>query len=321
MTCIDMRELVDGSSWDSGQLQSVGMNPRYGSGYLSEAKSFRNGISVVIQDFSLHGEGEVRLSREEAGPPVIAFFTSLSGIGHISCEKPRVPLGHGFSNIYLPEHTSVQFMKVNRNTPIRALIVCMLPDVYAELTGRNSDELIESLDRIDQHAGGRKNPARSPSIDAAQKICGHQAFDAFFTSARDTLFLEAKALELVALQLRQLDYLTGKTHEEQAVGHYAEKIARACEILKKEMTEPPGARELARRVGLNHNQLVRGFREMLGQGPFEYLRSIRLEKARHLIAGHECNVTEAAFSVGYASLSHFSKAFREMFGINPKACV
>jgi AraC-like DNA-binding protein len=98
-----------------------------------------------------------------------------------------------------------------------------------------------------------------------------------------------------------------------------EKIARACEILRKEMSEPPGARELARRVGLNHNQLVQGFREMFDLGPFEYLRNIRLEKARDLIAGHECNVTEAAFSVGYSSLSHFTKSFREKFGINPKA--
>jgi AraC-like DNA-binding protein len=320
MTSIDMRELVDGSSWDSGQLQSVGMNPRYGAGYLSEAKPFRSGISVVIQDFSLHGKGEVKLSREEAGPPVIAFFTSLSGIGHISYKKPRVPLGQGFSNIYLPEHTSVRFMKVKRSTPIRTLIVCMAPDIFAEVTGKSSDELIESLDRIDHHAGGKRQPTRSPEIDVAQQICGHQAFDAFLNHPNDALFLEAKAFELVALQLRQIDHLTGKAHHEQAAGHDVEKIARACEILKKEMAEPPGARELARRVGLNHNQLVQGFREMFGLGPFEYLRNIRLEKARRLIASHECNVTEAAFSVGYASLSHFSKAFRETFGINPKAC-
>lgn len=43
------------------------------------------------------------------------------------------------------------------------------------------------------------------------------------------------------------------------------------------------------------------------------------EKARDLIAGHECNVTEAAFNVGFSGLSHFTKTFREEFGINPKA--
>jgi AraC-like DNA-binding protein len=196
----------------------------------------------------------------------------------------------------------------------------MEPVGFEKLTERSSSELVEGLEFIDSSAYKRKRVTRLKSMDFSQKICGYQALDSLTNHPHDTIFLEAKALELVALQLRQLDHLNGKTHQERAVGHHVEKIARACEILKKEMAEPPGARELSRRVGLNHNQLVQGFREMFGLGPFEYLRNIRLEKARDLIAGHECNVTEAAFSVGYSSLSHFSKAFREAFGMNPKAC-
>ena len=318
---LDMRELVDGSAWDSGQVQSVDMNPGYGAGHLSEVKSFQNGLSVVIQDFSLHGKGEIQLTREDAGPLAIAFFTSFSGIDRIACEKTRVPLGYGFSNIYFPEYNVCRFMEVKRNTSIQTIMVCMDTAVFAELTGKSSDELVESLEVLDWSAGRKEKIVRSKRIDVAQKICGYQAFDSFLNCPHDALFLEAKALELVALQLRQLDLLTGKTHQEQTVGYPVEKIARACDILKNEMAEPPGARELAYRVGLNHNQLVQGFREMFGLGPFEYLRTIRLEKARDLIASRQCNVTEAAFSVGYSSLSHFSKAFREAFGMNPKACV
>jgi AraC-like DNA-binding protein len=157
------------------------------------------------------------------------------------------------------------------------------------------------------------------SLDFAQKMCGYQALDSFINYPHDTLFLEAKALELVALQLKQLDHLTGKAPQKQVVNHHTEKISHACEILRKEMVSPPKKLELARRVGLNHKQLIQGFREMFGVCPFEYLRVIRLEKARDLIASHKCNVTEAAFSVGYSSLSHFTKTFREKFGINPKA--
>ncbi|WP_320041504.1 helix-turn-helix transcriptional regulator [uncultured Desulfobacter sp.] len=86
------------------------------------------------------------------------------------------------------------------------------------------------------------------------------------------------------------------------------------------MENPPSVLELARRVGLNHNHLTQGFRKMFGLAPFEYLRVIRLETARDMIARHECSVSEAAYNVGYASLSHFTKTFRKEFGINPKAC-
>ena len=322
MVTVDTHKLAEGSSfYADGQLQSVTVNPRYGSGYLSQVRSLTSGISVVIQNFSLHGEGAFRLPRDqESCPPVIAFFTCYSGVGQISYDRPRIPLGNGFSNINFPEYTAALSMDVKGNTPIQTLIVCMELAVFAELTGKTADELIEALEMLNFHAGERQKKDWSRSIDFAQRMCGYQALDSFINHPRDTLFLEAKALELAALHIRQLEHLTGKTDQREAASQHVEKIAQACLILKEKMAAPPGARELARKVGLNHNQLVRGFREMFGLGPFEYLRAIRLEKARELIAGHECNVTEAAFNVGYSSLSHFSKAFRDEFGINPKAC-
>jgi AraC-like DNA-binding protein len=195
----------------------------------------------------------------------------------------------------------------------------MAPAVFERLTGRSRDELVTSLDSLDRRSGRPSAPKRLKSIDAAQKACGCQFFAHFRDNPCDTLFLEAKALELVALQLRQLDHLTGKTPKNQAVHYHEEKTAHACEILRKEMADPPKILVLARRVGLNHNHLIQGFKDMFGLSPFEYLRTIRLEKARDLIASRDFNVTEAAFSVGYSSLSHFSKAFREEFGMNPKA--
>lgn len=321
MISIDMQEIADGSScWANGQLQPVDVNPSYGSGYLSEVKSFQSGISLVIQDFSLYGNGEIRLTREEACPPIIGFSTIFSGVRHVSYAKPRVPLGNGCSNIEFTGYESALSMEVKSNAPIRILIVCMDPVVFEKLTGKSTNELVEALDILAYNAGGTRKLDRSKSIDLAQKLCGYQAFASFKNAPHDTLFLEAKALELVALQLRQMEHLTGKASQKQVVDYNVEKISYVCEILKKEMVNPPRARELAHRVGLNHNQLVQGFKEMLGICPFEYLRVIRLEKARDMIASHECNITEAAFNVGYSSLSHFSKTFREEFGINPKAC-
>jgi AraC-like DNA-binding protein len=42
-----------------------------------------------------------------------------------------------------------------------------------------------------------------------------------------------------------------------------------------------------------------------------------MEKAAELLRSGDYNVTEAAFEVGYSSLSHFSQAFHETFGCCP----
>ncbi len=320
MVSIDMQELVDGASvWANGQLQSVGLNPGYGSGYLSEVISFQSGLSLVLSDFSLYGEGEIRLSREKEFPPVIVFFNCFSGVRHISYAKPRGFVGGGLSNIEFPGSEPPLFMEATSNTPIRTLVVSMDPHVFEKLTGKSSNELVEALDLLDFNAGRKGKPAGSKSLDFAQIMCGYQARDSFTNNPHDTLFLEAKALELVALQLKQLELLTGTAPRKQVADHTVEKIYYACEILRKEMADPPGALDLARRVGINHNQLVLGFKQTLGIRPFEYLRAIRLEKAYNMIANHECNITEAAFNVGLSSLSHFTRSFRKEFGITPKA--
>lgn len=320
MVSIDMQEITNGSSfWADGQLRSVGVNPGYGSGCLTRVKPLQNGVSIVIQDFSLYGDGEIRLSRDREDLPFIGFFNCFSGIGHISYTRPRIPLGSGFSNIEFGGHRPGLDMAVERNTPVRTLTVCMDPGVFEKLTGKSGNDLLEALATLDGRAGGKKDPVRSKRIDFAQKLCTSQAIASFTEAPQDAFLLEAKALELVALQLRQLEYLLGKTPERKRTAPDMDRISYACEILKNEMADPPGARELAGRVGLNHNQLVRGFRTALGIRPFEYLRTVRLEKAYQMIAGQECNITEAAFRVGYSSLSHFTKSFRQEFGITPKA--
>lgn len=318
MVSVDIQEIAGGAFYGTdGQLQAVGVNPRYGAGSLSEVRFFQSGIAIVIQDFSLYGDGKIRISVEETKAPGVAFFTCFSGVGHIGYKKPRVPLGNGCSIIEFSGYKPGRFMEVKGNTPVRAFSVCMAPDVFEKMTGKNRNELVEALDVID-HKAGKRNLARSKKNDFAQNLCGHQAFDSLRNNPHDALFLEAKALELVALQLNQLEHLAGRRPQKQAV-RYVDKVSRACEILRKEMASPPTLPALSRRVGLNHNQLIQGFREMFGVSPFEYLRIIRLETARDLIASRECNVTEAAFTVGYSSLSHFTRTFREKFGVNPKA--
>ncbi len=304
-------------SLDINDIQPVAVNPAYGKGFLSATTTLSNGITVLIQNFSLYGRKNIQVWSEEK-MPLIGFSTILSGVCQVYCHTPRAPLGNGVSYVQFPGYKPAVGARIQANTPVKTFAVCMPPAVFEKLTQKSSAELVDMLAMVDSNARKKGTPKHPRHMDIAQKLCGHQAFDSFMTSPDDTLFLEAKALELVALQLRQLEYLTGKIPQRPPVNHHMEKIQYACEILKKEMVDPPDKLTLAHRVGLNHDQLSQGFKEFVGLCPFEYLRILRLEKAKELIASRECNVTEAALSVGYSSLSHFTKNFRQEFGITPK---
>jgi AraC-like DNA-binding protein len=65
--------------------------------------------------------------------------------------------------------------------------------------------------------------------------------------------------------------------------------------------------------------LKTSFHEVFGVTVFAYLRNLRLERAREMLLDQGVSVKEVSWAVGYASLSHFARAFRQRFGVSPHA--
>ncbi len=136
------------------------------------------------------------------------------------------------------------------------------------------------------------------------------------------LFLESRTLELIARRLQQIDGSSNPYPDDGEIGSSdVEKIHHAASLLTKDMQNPPTLFDLARSVGISHAKMNRGFHKVFDTTVFGYLRRIRLRKAKQLLENHQVNVTEAAFGVGYNSLSSFSRAFQQQFGMNPHKCI
>lgn len=97
----------------------------------------------------------------------------------------------------------------------------------------------------------------------------------------------------------------------------ADRVTRIREIIDANLESPPPLKELAKMTGCSPFYLSRTFAEVTGTPLTKYIRRRRIEAAAELLRTGRCNVTEAAFSVGYSSLSHFSKSFYEIMGCCP----
>ncbi|SMO32415.1 AraC-type DNA-binding protein [Saccharicrinis carchari] len=96
-----------------------------------------------------------------------------------------------------------------------------------------------------------------------------------------------------------------------------EKLFEAKEILSNNLETPPSLSELSKQIGLNSFKLKKNFKQVFGVPVFKYLQNERLTKAHQLIRNNEATVQEAAWHVGYDSLSSFSNAFSKKFGFRP----
>jgi len=70
-------------------------------------------------------------------------------------------------------------------------------------------------------------------------------------------------------------------------------------------------------MAMSRTQFYRKFRSLTNKTPNDYLRTLRLHRAKDLLTGSDITVTEAAYRTGFKNLSHFSKVFFDEFGINP----
>ena len=74
---------------------------------------------------------------------------------------------------------------------------------------------------------------------------------------------------------------------------------------------------LAGIVNMSPSAFHRVFKEVTSSSPIQYLKKVRLDKARSLLVESGARVNEAATAVGYESVSQFSREFKRYYGISP----
>ncbi|MBV6422141.1 MAG: Sensor histidine kinase RcsC [Ignavibacteriaceae bacterium] len=95
-------------------------------------------------------------------------------------------------------------------------------------------------------------------------------------------------------------------------------LIKVNEVIEKHISEEEfSIEEFGKEVGMSRSQFHRKFIAITGKPASIYLRSVRLSRAKKMIEGKTGNISEIAYSVGFSSLSYFSKCFKEEFGFPP----
>ncbi len=98
---------------------------------------------------------------------------------------------------------------------------------------------------------------------------------------------------------------------------YPSSIRLAIEYCAAHANHSLSVGDLAKVSGFSQYHFVRQFKKNVGIPPSEYIREVRLSRARHLLQMSTASVKEIADICGFASAAHFSRTFRSRFGMSP----
>ena len=197
--------------------------------------------------------------------------------------------------------------------------VYLTQEYVAALIERHPEVLETYFAPISRQEPFRLHPGGLPLRPQMRSVI-HQLLGSRTYGSLRRLFVEAKIMELLVLQLQQ--------HEQREVvmpGAAAlskrdvDRMIEARDRVLARMDDPPTLAELAHQVGTNEFALKRDFKAVFGTTVYGLLLAHKLEYARLLLLETVWPIGEVAREVGYSHGSHFSTAFKKKYGVSPSS--
>ncbi|MCW1884231.1 AraC family transcriptional regulator [Luteolibacter flavescens] len=158
----------------------------------------------------------------------------------------------------------------------------------------------------------RANPLSDPLYDAAVRLV-----EALY-SAEDARILGPQIVREITY--RVLAGEEGGPLRALAAPHsHFGQISRALQRIHDDYATPVDMATLASEAGMSVSTFHSHFKAVTSSPPLQYLKTIRLHKARLMMVQGGETAASAARLVGYESASQFSREFKRFFGATPAA--
>lgn len=239
--------------------------------------------------------------------PSITVVVQGTKIGHLGTHRVFYGEGH-----YLVQTLPVPFeceTFASPEAPLMGLSIALRPELM-------SDILVRLTDISPAHSATRPTAPMS-----AVHLDNHMADNVI----RLLECLQDPVLQAVVGQSRVveviLDVLRGEQgHAIQALLHHQgpfSRLTKALQYLHAHYEEPLNIQTLAQHVNMSASTFHHQFKRLICTSPLQYLKQIRLLKARMLLSQDRLPVSQVAEAVGYKSPSQFSREYKRYFGVPP----
>jgi len=117
--------------------------------------------------------------------------------------------------------------------------------------------------------------------------------------------------------LRNADTADTRLKASNSVHSENEIIRRAQQYVSAHIREKLSVPTVARMVDVSPSYLTALFHKNLQISPGEYIRRVKLQESKQMIRENSMNFSEIAAALQYSTVHHFSRQFKDKFGITP----
>ncbi|BBG30661.1 AraC family transcriptional regulator [Zymobacter palmae] len=239
--------------------------------------------------------------------PSITVIVQGTKIGHLGTHRVFYGEGH-----YLVQTLPVPFeceTFASPDAPMMGVSIALRPELM-------SDILVRLSDITPAHPTVRPTaPMSAVHLDNHMADNVIRLLECLHDPILQAVVGQSRVIEVI------LDVLRGEQgHAIQALLHHQgpfSRLTKALQYLHAHYEEPLNIQTLACHVNMSASTLHHQFKRLICTSPLQYLKQIRLLKARMLLSQDRLPVSHVAEAVGYKSPSQFSREYKRYFGVPP----
>lgn len=258
-------------------------------------------------DLSMYQFGREQCDPAQSFGPAVRnhylFHYVLSGTGRLMADDSKgmtheyqIRSGQGF--MIFPRQINTYI--ADRNLPWEY--------VWIEFDGLRAREIIETAGLTPDHPvyHATFKDLRESMKDEMLHIVEHSSESTYHLIGHLYLFIDYLTRSAASMQMA----LNGKVRD-----FY---IKEALNFIEQNFQNDISVEEIASFCGLNRTYFGRIFKETVGKSPQQFLLSYRMAKAAELLKLTSLSVSDIGNAVGYPNQLHFSRAFKNVYGMPPR---
>lgn len=233
------------------------------------------------------------------------LYVVLGGSVHLSCGRQSWTVGKN-QMILLRKAQKVSYQK--QSSPETGLFESLLFAVNDELLKDFLTTQNVQIPQMSEEHGAQV----SPMSDRLVAYC--RSLDSYFNTPS---LINPGLLRLKVMELLYNVMDCSKNIFRQMLQLRQPVKTDIHRVIEENYTSPISLKEFAYISGRSLSSFKREFYEIYGESPAHWIREQRLKKAHQMLQSSKFPVADVAYSLGFENPTHFSRIFKQRFGIAP----
>lgn len=233
------------------------------------------------------------------------IFFVVNGEKHINIHSKDFLIEKGCYNItYIDYPISSYFSNISEDNPYLS--------IYLPVDNKIISEIIKDIENIPNNSfkGISSHKADESLLEAYERL-----IDLYAKQGNNTFLAE--------LTLKEIYYriLTGPAGADLkslfTSDSQSNKIYKAVEYITENYKDRLTINDIAAKVNMAPSTFFRVFKQITLISPLQYQKRLRLHEAQRLMLTESLTATEAAYNVGYESITQFTREYKKIFNSSP----